>query len=35
MSMEKERFRGLCLDVLPMINRIVEAIKRSGYEHIG
>ena len=28
----KEKFRGLCLEVLPLINGIVEAVKRNGYE---
>ncbi len=32
MSMDKERFRRLCLEVLPLINGIAEAVKRSGYE---
>lgn len=27
----KEKFRGLCLEVLPLINGIVEAVKRNGY----
>lgn len=28
----KEKFRGLCLEVLPLINEIAEAVKRNGYE---
>lgn len=32
MSMDKERFRDLCQEVLPLINGITEAVKRSGYE---
>lgn len=28
----KEKFRGLCQDVLPLINGIAEAVKRNGYE---
>ena len=28
----KEKFRGLCLEVLPLINGIAEAVKRNGYE---
>ena len=28
----KEKFRGLCLEVLPLINGIVEAVKRNGYK---
>lgn len=32
MSMNKERFRGLCLEILPLINGIMEAVKRNGYE---
>lgn len=32
MNEEKERFRGLCLEVLPLINGIMEAVKRNGYE---
>lgn len=28
----KEKFRGLCLEVLPLINGISEAVKRNGYE---
>lgn len=34
MSMEKERFRSLCLEVLPLINGIAEAVKRNGFEAI-
>jgi len=30
----KEKFRGLCLEVLPLINGIAEAVKRNGYESI-
>lgn len=32
MSTDKEKFRGLCMEVSPLINGIVEAVKRSGYE---
>lgn len=32
MSMDKSRFIGLCLEVLPLINGIMEAVKRNGYE---
>ena len=32
MDMEKERFRGLCLEILPLINGIAESVKRNGYE---
>lgn len=32
MIMDKERFRRLCLEVLPLINGIAEAVKRNGYE---
>lgn len=32
MSMDKEKFRSLCLEVLPLINEIAEAVKRNGYE---
>lgn len=32
MNVDKERFRGLCLEVLPLINGIAEAVKRNGYE---
>lgn len=32
MSTDKERFKSLCLEVLPLINGIMEAIKRNGYE---
>ncbi len=32
MNMDKEKFRGLCLEVLPLINGITEAVKRNGYE---
>ena len=32
MSTDKERFKNLCLEVLPLINGIMEAIKRNGYE---
>ena len=28
----KEKFRGLCQEVLPLINGIAEAVKRNGYE---
>lgn len=28
----KEKFRGLCLEVLPLINGIAEAVKRNGYK---
>ncbi len=28
----KEKFRGLCLEVLPLINGIAEAVRRYGYE---
>ncbi len=28
----KEKFRGLCLEVLPLINGIAETVKRNGYE---
>lgn len=30
----KEKFRSLCLEVLPLINGIAEAVKRNGYEAI-
>lgn len=32
MSTEREKFRDLCLEVLPLINGIMEAVKRNGYE---
>ena len=28
----KEKFRGVCLEVLPLINGIADAVKRNGYE---
>lgn len=30
----KEKFRGLCLEVLPLIKGIAEAVKRNGYEEM-
>lgn len=30
--MDKERFKGLCLEILLLINGIMEAVKRNGYE---
>lgn len=30
--MDKSRFKNLCLEILPMINGIVGAVKRNGYE---
>ncbi len=30
--MDKERFKGLCLEILPLIDGIMEAVKRNGYE---
>lgn len=32
MNMDKERFKGLCLEILLLINGIMEAVKRNGYE---
>ena len=34
MSMDKLRFRSLCLEILPLINGIMEAVKRSGYKEM-
>lgn len=34
MSIHKERFKSLCLEVLPLINGIMEAVKRNGYEEM-
>lgn len=30
--MEKERFKGFCLEILPLIAGIIEAVKKNGYE---
>lgn len=32
--MDKERFKGFCLEVLPLIDGIMEAAKRNGYEEM-
>lgn len=32
MSVGKEKFKSLCMEVLPLINGIAEAVKRNGYE---
>ncbi len=32
--MDKERFRGLCLEILPLIAGIMKSVKRSGYEEM-
>lgn len=32
MIVDKEKFKSLCVEVLPLINGIMEAVRRNGYE---
>lgn len=32
MNINKIKFRGLCLEVLPLIDKIIETVKKNGYE---